>query len=261
MSDMAEPAQAGIGEAEEVAPDIGHGEPEAAPPSYLETDQYADHHVRVKVDGQEVSVPLREAIDGYSRQADYTRKTQELAEQQRRAQFGLTLQQALEANPAETLRILQAQYLQEQTEQPTPPQPPDWTDDPDGKRWQEYDARLQRFEQQQADNELRVAVGVLQQRYGDDFNPAEVVQAAFAQGRMDLEGVYKEMAFDRYWQGQQAAREVQTAQEAARTEAKAQTSNLHSGNGANNAVEPSSDHPMSIEEAFAAAKRQLGVDS
>jgi hypothetical protein len=257
MSDV--PVETGA-PAEEVAPDIGQGEPEAAPPSYLEADEYADHHVRVKVDGQEVSVPLREAIDGYSRQADYTRKTQELAEQQRRAQFGMTLQQALEANPQETLRILQAQYLQEQTEA-TPPEPPDWTDDPDGKRWQEYDARLQRFEQQQADNELRSAVGVLQQRYGEDFNPTEVVQAAFAQNRMDLEGVYKEMAFDRYWQGQRAALDAQAAEEAARVGAKSQASNLHSGNGANNAVEPSSDHPMSIEEAFAAAKRQLGVDS
>lgn len=256
MSDA--PVETGAPAADEVAPDIGQGEPEAAPPSYLDHDQYADHHVRVKVDGQETSVPLREAIDGYSRQADYTRKTQELAEQQRRAQFGLTLQQALEANPAETLRILQSQYLQEQAEQ-TPPEPPDWTDDPADKRWQEYDARLQRFEQQQADNELRTAVGVLQQRYGDEFNPSEVVQAAFQQGRMDLEGVYKEMAFDRYWQGQRAAQEAKAAEEAGRTEAKSQTSNLHSGNGANNAVEPSSDHPMSIEEAFAAAKRTHGV--
>lgn len=256
MSDV--PVETGA-PAEEVAPDIGQGEPEAAPPSYLETDQYADHHVRVRVDGQEVSVPLREAIDGYSRQADYTRKTQELAEQQRRAQFGMTLQQALEANPAETLRILQAQYLQEQTEQEAPT-PPDWTDDPDGKRWQEYDARLQRFEQQQADNELRTAVGVLQQRYGEDFNPTEVVQVAFSQGRMDLEAVYKELAFDRYWQGQQAANQTKTAEEAARVDAKSQAANtVHSGNGSANAAPPPSNSFPTIEEAFADAKRQHGL--
>jgi hypothetical protein len=257
MSDV--PVETGA-PAEEVAPDIGQGEPEAAPPSYLETDQYADHHVRVKVDGQEVSVPLREAIDGYSRQADYTRKTQELAEQQRRAQFGLTLQQALEANPQETLRILQAQYLQEQAEQAPPTPPPDWTDDPTDKRWQEYDARLQRFEQQQADNELRQAVGVLQQRYGDDFNPTEVVQAAFAQGRMDLEAVYKEMAFDRYWQGQQAAQQSRAAEEAARVDAKSQAANtVHTGNGSANAAPPPNTSFPTIEEAFADAKRQHGL--
>jgi hypothetical protein len=253
-----EPVETGA-PAEEVAPDIGQGETEAAPPTYLETDQYADHHVRVKVDGQEVSVPLREAIDGYSRQADYTRKTQELAEQQRRASFGLTLQQALEANPAETLRILQAQYLQEQTEA-EPPAPPDWTDDPADKRWQEYDARLQRFEQQQADNELRVAVGVLQQRYGDDFDPTTVVQAAFSQGRMDLEAVYKEMAFDRYWQGQQAAQQTKAAEEASRVDAKSQIANtVHTGNGSANAEAPPDTSFATIEEAFAEAKRAHGL--
>ena len=246
--------------AEEVAPaEVGTSEPEATPPSYLD-DTYSDHHVRVKVDGQEVSVPLREAIDGYSRQADYTRKTQELAEQQRRAQFGLTLQQALEANPTETLRILQAQYAQEQSEQQPPTPPPDWTDDPADKRWQEYDARLQRFEQQQADNELRVAVGVLQQRYGEDFDPATVVQTAFSQGRMDLEAVYKEMAFDRYWQGQQAAKQSQVADEAARVDAKSQAANsVHSGNGSANATAPPDDSFPTIEEAFAQAKRQHGL--
>lgn len=259
MSDM--PVETGAPAEGEIPAEGGIGEPEAAPPSYLEQDQYADHHVRVRVDGQEVSVPLREAIDGYSRQADYTRKTQQLADEQRRAQFGLTLQQALEANPAETLRILQAQYqaTQEPEPQPTEPQP-DWTASPEeAQRWQEMDARLQRFEQQQADNELRVAIGVLQQRYGDDFDPSQVVQAAFAQERMDLEAVYKEMAFDRYWQGQQAAQQAKTAEEASRLDAKSQVANsVHAGNGATNAVAPSSDSPLTIEEAFAEAKRVHG---
>jgi hypothetical protein len=254
MSD--EPVDTGIAEGD-VSTEGGVGEPEAAPPEYLDTDTYANHHVRMRVDGQDVSVPLSEAINGYSRQADYTRKTQELADLQRQAQFGLTLQQALEANPAETLRILQSQYVEPEPQAPPQP-PPDWQAQPGDERWQDVEARLQRFEQQQADNELRVAIGVLQQRYGEEFNPSEVVQAAFAQSRMDLESVYKEMAFDRYWQGQQAARKSQEAEEAARLAAKSQTANVHSGNGSANAVEPSSGQPQSIEEAFAEAKRELG---
>lgn len=253
MSD--EPVETGL-PAEGPAPDIGQGEPEAAPsPEYLDPDTYGGHHVRLRVDGEDVEVPLSEALAGYSRQADYTRKTQELADLQRQAQFGMTLQQALEANPAETLRILQGQYTQPEQE---PEAEPNWTDDP-GEHWRrDIESRFQRFEQQQADTELRQAIGVLQQRYGDEFSPTEVVQQAFAQGRMDLEGVYKEMAFDRYWKGQQAARETKAAEEATRLSAKDQTSNLHSGNGANNAVAPTSDQPMSIEEAFEAAKREHG---
>ena len=247
--------------AEGVPTEGGQGGPEATPePTYLDTDEYGTHHVRLKVDGQEQSVPLSEALSGYQRQADYTRKTQELAEQQRRAQFGLTLQQALENNPQETLRILQAQYAAEQQAAATEPEAtPDWTDDPNDRRLQEMDARLQRYEQQAADYELRQAIGVLSQRYGDDFNPQEVVQAAFQQNRMDLENVYKEIAFDRYRQGMTAAQQEQRTDEAARVAAKSETSNLHSGNGAANAVEPSSGSFSTIEEAFADAKRQHGV--
>lgn len=246
--------------AEEVGPaESGQAEPEAAPAEFLDTDTYGGHHVRIKVDGQEQAIPLSEALGGYQRQADYTRKTQELAEQQRRAQFGLTLQQALEANPQETLRILQAQYATEQAAQQPEPEQPDWTDDPAEARFREMDARLQRYEQQQAETELRQAVGVLQARYGEDFNPQEVVQAAFQQGRMDLENVYKEIAFDRYRQGVAAAKDQQGAEEAARNQAKSHlTETVHAGNGASNTAEPNPGSFPTIEEAFAEAKRVHG---
>ena len=41
---------------------------------------------KVKIDGQEQEVRLTELLSGYQRQADYTRKTQELAEQRRLAE-------------------------------------------------------------------------------------------------------------------------------------------------------------------------------
>jgi hypothetical protein len=232
----------------------GEGTPEATPePSYLDLDQYKDHHVRVRVDGEEVEVPLSEALGGYSRTADYTRKTQALAERERQVQFGLTLQQALENNPEETLRILQSQYTQ-----PTQEAEPDWTDDPTDQRYKALEDRLSHWEQQQAAAELRQAVGVLQQRYGEEFDAREVVARASAMGRIDLEAVYKEMAFDRYWQGQQEARKTQQAEEAARVNAKTEAGSIHQGNGANNTVAPETGSFPTIEEAFAEAKRQLG---
>ena len=248
------PADTGV-PAEGPAPaEGGESAPEAAPePTYFDPTEYADHHVRVKVDGEEVSVPLSEALGGYSRTADYTRKTQALAERERQVQFGLTLQQALESNPAETLRILQSQYTQQE------PEPePDWTDDPAEQRFRELDQRLTHWEQQQASAELRQAVGVLKQRYGDEFDAREVVSRASAMGRLDLEAVYKEMAFDRYWQGHQEARKAQAAEEAARMNAKTEANAMHSGNGATNAVAPANDSFPTIEEAFAEAKRQHG---
>ena len=62
---------------------------------YLETENYSNHVVRVKLDGEELQVPLSEALAGYQRQADYTRKTQELAEQRSQMQYAATIQTAL----------------------------------------------------------------------------------------------------------------------------------------------------------------------
>ena len=165
----------------------------------------------------------------------------------------MTLQQALENNPAETLRILQSQYAQ-----PEPEAEPDWTDDPTDQRFRELDQRLSHWEQQQASAELRQAVGVLQQRYGEEFDAREVVSRASAMGRMDLEAVYKEMAFDRYWQGQQEARKTQAGggsrpgqrQDRSRLHPSGQRSEQHRGTG--------DRFVPHHREAFAEAKRQLG---
>ena len=78
-------------EIEEVGTDIG--EPTEAVDVQAETPEpeldifdytdVADKVVKLQVDGQEVVVPVKEALAGYQRQADYTRKTQELSEQRK----------------------------------------------------------------------------------------------------------------------------------------------------------------------------------
>ena len=72
----------------------------------LPVDEYGDKYVAVQVNGEEVRVPLKEALSGYQRQADYTRKTQELSEQRRQVQFGGALQEALQNDPKGTLELL-----------------------------------------------------------------------------------------------------------------------------------------------------------
>ena len=52
----------------------GEGEDNASPD---------EPHYRVKVDGEEAEVPLRELVRGYQRGADYTRKTMRLADERR----------------------------------------------------------------------------------------------------------------------------------------------------------------------------------
>lgn len=241
--------------------DVGQGAPEAtpaAPPEYLDTDQYGGHHVRLKVDGEDMDVPLSEAIQGYSRQQDYTRKTQALAEQQREAQFALTLQTALQNNPAATLRLLQEQY----GAQPEAAAEDDsWLDDPDEARWREYDQRLSQQEQFRADQELQVALRVLQQQFGEEFNPQAVVSAAMQQNRMDLANVHKELMFDKLWaqhEAQQEATRRNDVDEQSRITAKAAIT-AHGGTSANGGMEPEPGTATSVSEAYAQAKRSMGL--
>lgn len=69
-----------------------------------EADEEFEDVFAVKVDGDEVEVTLDELLQGYSRQADYTRKTQTLAEERK----------TLEAELAETrsVRTKLGEYLQ-----------------------------------------------------------------------------------------------------------------------------------------------------
>jgi hypothetical protein len=75
-----------------------------------------DTPVTVKIDGKEVQVTLKEAIDGYQRQADYSRKTMELA--RAREVFGQEVQQVRQerAQYAQMLNAL-GQQLQSEPEQ------------------------------------------------------------------------------------------------------------------------------------------------
>ena len=76
----------------------------------LNLDEYADFRIPVKVNGEEVLVPLTEAISGYSRTQDYTQKTQALAAEREAVAQAAALQAALDEDPTATLAVLQAIY-------------------------------------------------------------------------------------------------------------------------------------------------------
>lgn len=84
------------GVTEEAAEDSGSDEDQ---PKYI-----------AKVDGKEVEVTLDELLNGYQRQSDYTRKTQELATERQQLASLQQLQAALNDNPSETLHALREYY-------------------------------------------------------------------------------------------------------------------------------------------------------
>lgn len=231
----------------------------------LNIDEFADHYVTVKVDGEDVRVPLSEAVAGYSRQADYTRKTQELAEQRQQLQWASAIQAALENNPAQTIDLLANHYGISRAE--AKEMADDWSvdsdtwNDPVEAKMTELDKRIRAFEEQQAYAKLERDVQALQTKYGDDFNPQEVVAAAISQGSSNLEAVYKQIAFDRVSAKAEAAKQLavdKTAQQEKVIEAKRNAGVVSSGSSAK-AAKDEAGPIRSVSDAWAAAKKQYGV--
>lgn len=228
-------------------------------PEYIDFDSFGDKYVKVTVDGEELEVPLKEAVSGYQRQSDYTRKTQQLADERRNVQFASAIQQALDNDPQATIELLKSHYgVNEQTDFF---EEDDLFADPMEKQYRELDNRIRSFEEQQAFNELERTISGLQQKYGDDFDANEVVSKALALGTTNIEGVYKEMAFDRLYSKEQAQREMQqrkTQQEQKIVQAKRSSGIVAGGSSAQ--VTSSDSTPItSLRDAFSAAKQQLGI--
>ena len=70
------------------------------------TEEPSGDTYAVKVDGENQEVSLEELRDGYQRQSDYTRKTQELASERKRLQQAEAIVSSLETDPNGTLTAL-----------------------------------------------------------------------------------------------------------------------------------------------------------
>ena len=254
----------------EVTPSV---EPEGSPVSeslevqetpVLSVEEYSNYRVPIKMDGEELQVPLTEALAGYQRQADYTRKTQELAQQREQFQFASALQTALERDPAATLDMLSKHYgISRQTAAEMVAESDDFdTLDPVEQRYKELDKRIASFEEYQSQQQVEAEVRRLQARY-EDFNINEVATAALRLGATDLEGTYKQIAFDKMMakaELERQAREHQQQKEASLLEAKRQASVVSGGASATASTTSETFEPItSIAEAWAAAKRQMGA--
>lgn len=239
----------------EVGAETGEA-PEAEPREYFVWDEYADKPVRLTVDGEEIEVPLKEALAGYQRQADYTRKTQQVAEQRKQVQFGAALQEALQNDPKSTLDLL-AQHYGVNGQQPSEEE--ELFADPTQKQVRQLEARVQAFEQEKAMRDLERTVESLSKRYGELFDPEEVVAKALATGNADLEAVYKQIAFDRLFEQSRATSAVKAKKaedEQKVVQAKRDAAVVSKGGSAKSA-DVSSKPVKSLRDAFEMAKRQI----
>lgn len=185
------------------------------PERYLNPGELADKIAVVQVDGQSVEVPYAELVAGYSRQADYTKKSQAVAEERKamegeRSQMenAVRLYEQLQNDPEGTVNLLNEQLgiktVQPGQEAAPVTQPPasqdSGFDDPEL-------AELKQLLLQQNDQirqlQARNAVDSEAKQLTDQFpdaNLTEVIAYAAANkfpSEGGLEQAYKAMMFDK----------------------------------------------------------------
>ena len=267
------PVEAGPEDGEAGSETIQIGEADQPERQYVDVEDPDNRYVRVKVQGEDIEVPYSEAIRGYSREADYTRKAQEVAQARQEAEFGMNLQRALQSNPEMTLRILSEQYgLNLGGQAPVPMvEEPDYTDPYERQLAEERAARLaleERINQRETDDRLNTAINGLRQQFNaNDDDLREVINLAYQLGANvdQLPYLFKAMTFDKINARVQAQRlvEKQREEEAAQRQAAAASAAqvVQQGTIGSNGItaRAPADGPMTIRQAVEAALAEHGL--
>jgi len=177
-------------ESEDVEADVE----DDAPEDQFDFDSIKDKAVSVTVNGETFEVPLAELRNGYMRQADYTRKTQQIAADSDVIRWAREMQNAFRTDPAGSIRALQEQFgLLEQND------PYEDMDDDfkpivsELKRTQQELAELKRMsfrtEQERVNAEVQSELNMMTNKYAD-FDPQQVLPIAIETG-LSMEKAYK----------------------------------------------------------------------
>lgn len=245
------------------------GTPEAAEVAAVETpdvnEPFVPESYTVKVGGQEIEVTLEEALRGYQRQADYTQKTQALAQEREQLSHAERLWNEIEANPEGTLRKIAAAYGISLGEARQAVADAQAADDPfaqafgDGEpqtrsedpRWEQVQQFMQETQQQQAVAQVQAEIAAVQRTYGvANLDGQALVQYAIDNGIDNLDAAFRAMSFEAV---------MQQAGRGRKQQAKAEAPPVAGGHGvpAGAFVPGSGSQFPSIEEAAMMAEQQL----
>ncbi len=207
----------------------------------------------IKVDGEEQEVSLEELRNGYQRQADYTRKTQEISAERDRLQQAESIVAALENNPEETLQILAKSFnvgapvnVADST---------DWEElDPTEQKIAVLEKKIEAQEASQRQQVIERQVVQLQEQHGD-FDRREFLNHALKNNISNLDAAYAHWRFNDV---KSTADKLQ--QEKDITSKKRDASIVSTGSSTQTGTKPAPEgKAATIREAFAMAKKQLST--
>ena len=209
----------------------------------------------VKVDGAEQRVSLDELRDGYQRQSDYTRKTQELASERQRLEQAEAIVSSLESDPEGTLKALGDAFGISAIPGENPEVSGSMWDTEDSettKRLTELEGRVKGYDRLHKKQALEKQVTSLKNKYGD-FDEKELFQHALRNKIGNLEAAITHMRYNDV-----ASKADKLEQEQNRLEAKRDASVVEpSGSKQAGSTRKAVEKPLSIREAFESAKREL----
>ena len=215
----------------------------------LDLSQFGDHVVTITVDGKEEVVPVKDLPSMAMKHADYTRKTQEIADMRRQLQPAEALAVALDKDPIGTLKALNEAY-----NVPSDSDQAEWDEmDPQDQRIAKLEQELQSQRARDARTTIDGEFRQLKEAYGE-FDTAEVANYAL-RNDLSVTDAYRVMNFDT----------IRTERERLATEAKvvgqkrdAQLPHA-SGGAQKGAMTPiAAPKKMSLRESYLAALKQAG---
>ena len=208
----------------------------------------------VKIDGEEQQVTLEELQQGYQRQADYTRKTQEIAAERDRLQQAEAIVSALEHDPEGTLQTLAHSFnVTSISQQNSNSEVSEYEDiDPTQKKLVELETKIAKQEQVQRVQRVEREVNTLQEKYGE-FDRQELLNHALKNGIPNLEAAYTHWRFNDV---KSTADKLSQEQEI--TNKKRDAAVVTPGGSTQSGTESEpTPQVSSLREAFALAKQQL----
>ena len=236
---------------------IAPAETPAALPSEpaVQPDPATNSTYKVKVGGDEYDITVEEALAGYQRQQDYTRKTQALASEREQLSQAQQLWNAIEQNPEQTIgaiadaygfklsaaEIAAAEAQQEAQDSGSAPADP---------RWQQVEQFMQQAQNDRLQAQIDRDLAAIHVSHGVQFDDQQLIAFAVERGIANLDDAFT------VWTAHAARQVAQDRQVQAK---KAAIPPIAGGHGtAAGAVNPGpSGRPLSIAEAFAAAEAEL----
>lgn len=171
----------------------------SAPEQTFEADPAIPSTYTVKINGVEEQVSMEEALKGYQRQADYTRKTQELASEREQLSQAQQLWNAIESNPEHAISAIADAYgfklspAELKAAESARTESVDTLDEstPADPRWQQVEQFMQQAQQEKLQAQIDRELSTIHSKHGGiQFDDNQLLEFAVNRGIANLEDAF-----------------------------------------------------------------------